>query len=123
MIRKIALIAALLASLSACSLAQQEKFVAGDAKTAFDIANSSNQGAKIATDAVDPDGAKCWGALGPSVDALMSGKQIGMMALMEIYRVAAINVKGPCSALAVPILLQIGKIPGANAILSQFPII
>ncbi len=114
MFKNFSLIATLVLSLTACS--QGVTFVAGDGQTAFNIANSSNVGATVSATAVDPNGAKCFGGMQPAIAALQAGKDIGMLTMIEVARVAILQSKhgGTCGALAAPVLSQLALVPGAS---------
>lgn len=92
-------------------------FVGGDLTTAAAVANSPNVPAvAAAANAVDPTGYACWGTLLPAVTALEAGKQVGLATIVEVARVAIIEVrsKGPCAGLAQPLLAQLALLPGAS---------
>jgi len=126
MIRRLILALPLLAplALAACTQAQLQgplQFSTADVTTAQALANSPGAAASAAANAIDPVGAQCWGSMLPSVQALEGGKAVGLATATEIYRVAMIQIKGPCVAIALPILAKLSPIPGFSLAISQLP--
>jgi hypothetical protein len=122
MLTKLLSSVAIAAMLAACNPSTDPvlKLAASDLQTATAVANSPNVPATAAApNAVDPQGYACWGSLTPAVAALQSGTQVGLATMVEVARVAIIQVrsKGSCAGLAAPLLSQLALIPGAgNAI-------
>lgn len=117
---RIALVPLIALALAGCTVTGGKGFVAGDLQMAATIANSPNVPAQpAAANAVDPTGYACWGSLEPAVAAIDAGGTVGLATMIEIARVAIIEVRqgGPCGTLAAPMLGQLALLPGAgNAI-------
>lgn len=117
---RLALAAVLALVLAGCINQQTAQFAAADLVTAKAVANSPKLTAVAAAPgAIDPAGYACWGSLEGPVSVIAAGGTIGLAAIIEVARVAIIEVRngGPCATLAQPLLAQIALLPGAgNAI-------
>jgi hypothetical protein len=88
---------------------------------ASDLANAQ----AIAKAGGDSQGAQCWGALLPAVQAFQAGPSTGSgqptgpgasglatsaaagASLVEIYRVAVLQAEGPCAPIVLPVLVKL----------------
>ena len=103
--------------LAGCVGSNGQNFVAGDVNLAATVANTPAVPAVAANpNAVDPSGYACWGSLAPGIAAISAGQTVGFATMIEVARVGIImaRTKGPCAALAAPILSQLALLPGAG---------
>jgi hypothetical protein len=99
-----------LCALSGCALPGRP--VAG--LFAADIAGAQ----AIAKAGGDTQGAACWGALLPAVQALRAGQSPAAASALEIERVAVRAAEGPCAPIVLPILIRLAPALAAADLLT-----
>jgi hypothetical protein len=105
----IRLLAAAGIALAACAPLQGRPFATitlGDVTTAQALAVAGG----------DTQGASCWGAQLPVIQAFMTGKEIGVATAVEVYRIALQQAQGPCGPIMIPVITRLAPLLAAAGV-------